>query len=134
MAGNVFVNGTFDILHPGHLSLLKYARELGDRLFVAIDSDFRVKQLKGEDRPINDVGVRRIMLEAIRWVDEVIIFSSDEDLDSLVMKIRPIHMVVGNDYVDKPVIGSRWAKHLHFFDKIDEYSTTRTIQRITDRG
>jgi len=134
MAGNVFVNGTFDILHPGHLSLLKYARELGDRLFVAIDSDFRVKQLKGEDRPINDVGVRRTMLEAIRWVDEVIIFSSDEDLDSLVMKIRPIHMVVGNDYVDKPVIGSRWAKHLHFFDKIDEYSTTRTIQRITDRG
>lgn len=131
MAGNVFVNGTFDILHPGHIALLKYARLLGDRLFVAIDSDFRVKQLKGEDRPINDVGVRRTMLEAIKWVDEVIIFSSDEDLDSLVMKIRPYHMVVGSDYKNKTVIGSRWARQLHFFDKINEYSTTNTIQRIT---
>lgn len=131
MAGNVFVNGTFDILHPGHIALLKYARLLGDRLFVAIDSDFRVKQLKGEDRPINDVGVRKTMLEAIKWVDEVIIFSSDEDLDSLVMKIRPYHMVVGSDYKNKTVIGSRWARQLHFFDKINEYSTTNTIQRIT---
>lgn len=133
MAGNVFVNGTFDILHPGHLALLEYARSLGSRLFVAIDSDERVRQLKGPTRPINDMSARRKMLESIRWVDEVIIFSSDEDLDSLVMKIRPIHMVVGNDYVDKPVIGSRWAKHLHFFDKLDGYSTTSTIQRIATR-
>ena len=134
MAGNVFVNGTFDILHPGHIALLKFARSLGSRLFVAIDNDERVTKLKGPERPVNDVGTRRTMLESIRWVDEVIIFSSDEDLDSLVMKIRPVHMVVGSDYVDKPVIGSRWAKQLHFFDKIDEYSTTRTIQRITGRG
>lgn len=131
MAGNVFVNGTFDILHPGHIELLKYARQLGDRLFVAIDNDSRVKQLKGADRPINDVGTRRTMLEAIRWVDEVIIFSEDDDLDSLVMKIRPNHMVVGSDYKGKFVIGARWARQLHFFDRIDEYSTTKTIQRIT---
>jgi len=70
------------------------------------------------------------MLESIRWVDEVIIFSYEEDLDSLVMKIRPKHMVVGSDYKDKTVVGSRWAKHLHFFDKLDGYSTTKTIQRI----
>ena len=133
MAGNVFVNGTFDILHPGHMALLKFAKSLGSRLFVAIDNDERVAKLKGPDRPVNDAGTRRTMLESIKWVDEVIIFSSDEDLDSLVMKIRPVHMVVGSDYVDKPVIGSRWAKHLHFFDKIDEYSTTKTIQRIADR-
>ena len=133
MAGNVFVNGTFDILHPGHMALLKFAKSLGSRLFVAIDNDERVTKLKGPDRPVNDAGIRRTMLESIKWVDEVIIFSSDEELDSLVMKIRPVHMVVGSDYVDKPVIGSRWAKQLHFFDKIDEHSTTKTIQRIADR-
>ena len=129
----VFVNGTFDILHPGHISLLRYAASLGTRVFVAIDSDERVKQLKGSDRPVNDMGYRRTMLEAIKWVDEVIIFSSDEDLDSLVMKIRPEHMVVGSDYRDKEVIGSRWAKNLHFFDRIDGYSTTKTIQSISSR-
>ena len=131
MVGNVFVNGTFDILHPGHIALLKFARSLGSRLFVAIDNDERVRLLKGIDRPVNDVGTRRTMLEAIRYVDEVIIFGSDEDLDSLVMKIRPKHMVVGSDYKDKLVIGSRWAKQLHFFDKLDGYSTTKTIERIT---
>jgi rfaE bifunctional protein nucleotidyltransferase chain/domain len=129
----VFVNGTFDILHPGHIALFRYAASLGTRLFVAIDSDERVKQLKGSDRPVNDMEYRRTMLEAIKWVDEVIIFSSDEDLDSLVMKIRPEHMVVGSDYRDKEVIGSRWAKNLHFFDRIDGYSTTKTIQSISSR-
>lgn len=133
MAGNVFVNGTFDILHPGHMALLEYARSLGSRLFVAIDNDLRVKELKGNDRPVNDAHTRRIMLESIRWVDEVIIFGSDIELDLIVRQIRPKHMVVGSDYRDKQVIGSRWAKNLHFYDKIDEYSTTKTIQRITDR-
>ena len=133
MAGNVFVNGTFDILHPGHMALLEYANSLGSRLFVAIDNDERVKELKGNDRPVNDVRTRRIMLESIRWVDEVIIFGSDIELDLIVRQIRPKHMVVGSDYRDKQVIGSRWAKNLHFYDKIDEYSTTKTIQRITDR-
>lgn len=133
MAGSVFVNGTFDVLHPGHIELLKYARSLGERLFVAIDNDDRVTELKGLGRPINDAGVRRIMLQAIRYIDEVFIFGSSEDLDSLVMKIRPEHMVVGSDYKDKFVIGSKWAKQLHFFDKIDGYSTTETIQRITSR-
>ena len=131
MAGSVFVNGTFDVLHPGHIALLQYARSLGDRLFVAIDNDHRVTELKGQGRPVNDAGVRRLMLQAIRYVDEVIIFGSGDELDSLVMKIRPKHMVVGSDYKDKLVIGSRWAKQLHFFERIDGYSTTSTIQRIT---
>ena len=133
MAGNVFVNGTFDVLHPGHIELLKFARSLGSRLFVGLDNDERVTELKGKDRPINNAGDRRAMLEAIRWVDEVMIFSSDDQLDSLVKIIRPKHMVVGSDYKDKFVIGSRWAKQLHFFDRIDGYSSTEIIQRITSR-
>jgi len=60
MAGNTFVNGTFDILHPGHLALLEYASSLGSRLFVAIDNDERVKELKGKDRPVNDARTRRL--------------------------------------------------------------------------
>jgi rfaE bifunctional protein nucleotidyltransferase chain/domain len=133
VAGNVFVNGTFDVLHPGHMALLNYESSLGSKLFVAIDNDERVKELKGDDRPVNDAHTRRIMLESTKWVDEVIIFSSDIELDLIVRQIRPKHMVVGGDYKDKQVIGSRWAKNLHFFDRIDGYSSTKIIQRIADR-
>jgi len=134
MATSVFVNGTFDILHPGHMALLEYAKSLGDRLFVAIDNDERVRLLKGEDRPINTAWYRKKMLEVTKWVDEVIIFGSEEELDLLVMKIRPDHMVVGGDYKGKTVIGSDWAKQLHFFERIDEYSTTKAISSIINRG
>lgn len=134
MARNVFVNGTFDILHPGHMALLQYAKSLGERVLVAIDNDERVRLLKGEGRPINTAWYRKRMLEATKWVDQVYIFGSDEELDTWVCKINPDHMVVGSDYRDKHVIGSRWAKQLHFFERIDEYSTTKTISDIADRG
>ena len=71
MTKKIFVNGTFDIIHMGHLELLEFAKSLGDFLVVAIDSDRRVKQLKGPTRPINTEYERRQMLEAIRWVDRV---------------------------------------------------------------
>lgn len=133
MAGSVFVNGTFDILHLGHLELLNYAKSLGTRLFVAIDNDDRVKQLKGPTRPINSAYERQIMLLNLKAVDEVEVFGSDEELTMWVKQIRPYVMVVGSDYKDKRVIGSEYARHLIFFDKIDGYSTTKKIQHITDR-
>jgi rfaE bifunctional protein nucleotidyltransferase chain/domain len=127
----IFVNGTFDILHEGHLQLLNYAKSLGESLAVAIDSDERVKSLKGEDRPINTQKERANMLINLKAVDEVYIFDTDEELKHLVS----IHnvMVKGADYKDKPVIGSDVCKELIFFDIIDGYSTTKKIQDITTR-
>lgn len=127
----IFVNGTFDILHEGHLQLLNHAKSLGDSLAVAIDSDERVKSLKGEDRPINTQKERANMLINLKAVDDVYIFDTDEELAHLVS----IHdtMVKGGDYRDKPVIGSDVCKELIFFDIIDGYSTTKKIQDITTR-
>jgi len=127
----IFVNGTFDILHEGHLQLLNYAKSLGDSLAVAIDSDERVKSLKGEDRPINTQKERANMLINLKAVDDVYIFDTDEELKHLVS----IHdtMVKGGDYRDKPIIGSDVCKELIFFDIIDGYSTTKKIQDITAR-
>ena len=76
MVKSVFVNGTFDVLHPGHVRLLSYAKSLGDRLFVAIDSDRRVRELKGNLRPINNSSERKEMLLALKPVDEVETFDS----------------------------------------------------------
>ena len=133
MAKSVFVNGTFDVLHLGHLALLNYAKSLGDKLFVAIDSDERVRQLKGPTRPIYDVYQRKVMLLNLKAVDEVKIFSSDEELEMWIKQINPSIMVVGSDWRNKTVIGSQFAKRLEFFERIDEYSSTKTIQDIINR-
>ena len=130
MGKSIFVNGTFDVLHPGHIRLLSYAKSLGDRLFVAIDSDTRVKELKGQSRPINSSGVRKEMLLALKSVDEVEVFDSDSELRMWINQIRPYIMVVGSDYKTKTVIGSEFAKHLVFYERIPEYSSTSVIKQI----
>ena len=125
----VFTNGCFDILHRGHIEMLEYCKSLGDFLAVGIDTDYRVKQNKGEERPINNEEDRKYVLESLRFVDEVFFFSSDTELEDLVKKYEPDYMVVGNDYEDKRVIGSENAKELIFFRRIDGYSTTKVINK-----
>lgn len=130
----IFVNGTFDVLHVGHICLLNHAKRLGDRLIVAIDSDDRVREKKGITRPVHNDAERMVMLMNIKAVDEVYIFKDDAELESLVQLFAPDIMVVGSDWKGKPVIGSQYAKTVEFFERYDEYSTTKTIQRIVDRG
>ena len=130
----IFVNGTFDLLHPGHVSLLNWAKSLGDYLVVGIDTDDRVKEKKGSSRPIYNQTDRGIMLVSMSAVDEVRYFDSDESLENLVKDVKPDIIVVGSDWKGKTIIGSYYAAELKFFDRIEEYATTKTIQSIIDRG
>lgn len=129
---NIFVNGTFDILHPGHVQLLNYARSLGDSLIVAIDSDRRVQELKGTSRPINSEDDRKLMLESLRSVDTVWVFDSDQELEDICRLYNPV-MVKGSDYKGKHIIGQQYCKEIVFYDRIEPYSTTRAIQDISSR-
>ena len=133
MYKTVFVNGTFDVLHRGHLDLLNYAKSLGEYVVVGIDSDERVKQMKGSSRPINCLMDRAHMLVNLKSVDEVRFFGSDKELEGLVKEVKPDIMVVGSDWKGKSVIGSYWAAKLIFFDRIGEYATTKTIESIINR-
>ena len=126
----VVVNGTFDIIHPGHLALLNYAKSLGDFLIVAIDADERVKQLKGPSRPINNQYERKLLLENLKAVDEVQIFASNEQLVDIIKNCAI--MVKGSDYKGRSVIGEANCQVV-YFDRIDEYSSTKKIQSIIDR-
>ena len=129
----VFTNGCFDILHRGHIELFKYCKSLGNKLIVGIDSDKRVKYLKGDSRPINNENDRKLMLESLIFIDEVVIFNNKLSLEILIKSLNPDIMVVGSDYRNKKVIGSEYSKKLLFFERINEYSTTKTIQNINNR-
>ena len=122
----IWVNGTFDVLHIGHLRLIQYANSFGD-VRVGIDKDSRVKELKGDNRPINNWFDRIEMMRSIKYVDSVVGFSTDEELRDEIKKWNPDIMIVGSDYKDKPVIGSELVKEVLFFDKIGNHSTTKII-------
>jgi D-beta-D-heptose 7-phosphate kinase/D-beta-D-heptose 1-phosphate adenosyltransferase len=126
----VFVNGTFDLLHPGHMRLITLASNSGDYLKISIDSDKRVNQLKGPNRPINDENTRRTMLFHVKGVDEVSIFDTDEELINTIRTYQPDIMIVGSDYKNKEVIGSEYANELIFFDRVERYSSTGIIEKI----
>ena len=127
----IVVNGTFDILHSGHLALLNHARSLGDYLVVAIDSDRRVRELKGTDRPINTQTERQELLENLRAVDEVKIFDSDQELVDIVKECAI--MVKGSDYKEKQIVGEDSIAKIVFFERVDGFSTTEKIQHIANR-
>jgi D-beta-D-heptose 7-phosphate kinase/D-beta-D-heptose 1-phosphate adenosyltransferase len=128
----VIVNGTFDIIHPGHLALLNYAKSLGDSLVVAIDTDDRVKELKGTSRPINNQYERKLLLENLKAVDKVYFFSSKEELIKLIGECDI--MVKGSDYQGKSIIGESHCKQVIYFERINEYSSTKKIEHIINRG
>ena len=123
----VWTNGTFDILHVGHLKLLEFAASFGD-LRVGIDSDKRVKELKGIDRPFNNTEDRKYFLESLKFVKEVVVFDSRQELIDMVKDYQPDIMVIGDDYKDQTVYGSEHAKTLVFFEKVTNYSTTNILQ------
>ena len=84
----VMVNGTFDIVHRGHIEMLNYAKGLGDFLLVAIDTDRRVKELKGEQRPINNQYDRMFMLDNLRAVDSVRFFDNQAELIDIMKEFK----------------------------------------------
>ena len=131
----VMVNGTFDILHPGHIALLNTARSYGDYLVVAIDTDRRVTELKGPQRPINNQDFRRIMLSNFKAVDIVEFFDTTEELVNLMKMYKPDVYVKGSDWKnDKASTAEEYCNQVIYYDRIDEYSTTKIIEDIINRG
>tara|TARA_B100000131_G_C17899365_1_gene525738 strand:- start:25 stop:435 length:411 start_codon:yes stop_codon:yes gene_type:complete len=127
-----FTNGCFDILHIGHLKLLSHLKHKCDIVIAAIDSDSRVRQLKGSARPFNSQDDRKYMLQSLRYVDMVYIFDSEQALEQIIKNHNPDLMIVGSEYKERRVVGSQYAKKLEFFEKIDGYSTTKILQNRSD--
>lgn len=122
----VWVNGTFDVLHFGNVKLLEFAYSQGS-VVVGIDSDLRVKKLKGQNRPFNDEQTRKFLLESLKYVTKVVIFFDETELENIIKHEKPDYMVIGDDYLNKNIVRKDYVKELLFFDKINKYSTTKIL-------
>ena len=127
----IFTNGCFDILHRGHLELLKYCRSLGKCVIVGINSDASVRRLKGHQRPIMSQDDRKAILEELQCVDRVIIFNEDTPYE-LIRREKPDIIVKGGDYQAHEVIGADLAE-VKIFGFINGYSTTKIIKHTSSR-
>ena len=132
----VFTNGCFDLLHVGHVRYLAQAKKLGDFLIIGLNSDSSVKELKGEDRPINSFEDRATLLSAIESVDSVIMFE-EQTPENLIKDIVPDILVKGGDYNIEDIVGYQTVvqnggqvKTLSFYDG---YSSTNYINKIKKR-
>jgi D-beta-D-heptose 7-phosphate kinase/D-beta-D-heptose 1-phosphate adenosyltransferase len=100
----VFTNGCFDVLHPGHVALVRAARALGHTLMVGVNSDRSVRALKGEGRPVQDEAARAIVLSALADVTSVVVFDEETPLE-LIRALTPDVLVKGGDYTPEQVVG-----------------------------
>jgi len=130
----VFTNGCFDIIHSGHLDLLKEARSYGDKLIVGLNSDKSISKLKGPDRPIIGQSERKKILSALKFVDEVIIFNEENPL-KLIKKLKPSILVKGADYSKEQVIGGEFVEsyggQIKLVKLVKGKSTSNIINKIS---
>jgi D-beta-D-heptose 7-phosphate kinase/D-beta-D-heptose 1-phosphate adenosyltransferase len=122
----VWVNGTFDILHIGHIKLLEYANSFG-KVKVGLDTDERIKQKKGHTRPYNNLKDRMDFISSIRYVESVTFFGSDDELIDRIKEYGPDIMVIGDDYDYHSIIGIEYIPKVEFFKKIKDKSTTKIL-------
>ena len=125
----VWCNGTFDILHPGHIELFKVGKSLGDKLIVATDTDEKIRQDKGASKPINNLCDRISMLQAIKYIDEVFYFNDRKELEGLIELYSPDILLLGDDWKGGDVVGIQYAKEIRFLPRLN-YSTTHIIDKI----
>jgi rfaE bifunctional protein nucleotidyltransferase chain/domain len=129
----VFTNGVFDLLHPGHVDVLMGARQSGDHLVVALNSDASVRRLKGPERPVRSEADRAYVLAALEAVDCVVLFAQDTPLD-LIRLLRPDVLVKGGDYHEGTIVGAAdvraWGGDVRVIPLTPGQSTTNIIQAL----
>lgn len=132
----VFTNGCFDILHSGHIHLLKQAKKLGDLLIVGINSDKSVSFLKGKNRPINKISERLSILNSIEFIDYLVVFNEKTPIE-LIKTIKPSIIVKGSDYKKNQVVGfdfiKKYGGDVKIIKKVGKLSTTLKIKKINKK-
>jgi D-beta-D-heptose 7-phosphate kinase/D-beta-D-heptose 1-phosphate adenosyltransferase len=131
----VFTNGCFDLLHPGHMRYLYAARQLGDYLVIAVNTDRSVKAIKGANRPIQSQDERAELVAALSFVDAVVFFDEDNPL-KIIRHLVPNVLVKGGDWSEDKIIGAEVVKRAGGVVKslpfVAGYSTSGIIKKIEE--
>ncbi len=132
-----FTNGCFDLIHPGHIELLKRARASCDRLIVGLNSDASVRRLKGPDRPLQDEASRAAVLAAMECVDHIVIFNEDTPYE-LIKRVKPDVLVKGGDYGPDEIVGADlvrdWGGRVEIVELVGGHSSTALIKTARSQG
>ena len=125
----VWLNGTFDVLHYGHIHLFQHAKNLYPNTIVRVglDTDERIRQMKGSTRPINTLSHRTKFLQSIRYIDEVVTFATDDELREQIRVFNPHIMVIGDDYRERTIIGEEYIPRVVYVERYGGLSSTKII-------
>ena len=126
----VWLNGTFDVLHLGHIKLFQHAKILYPTsiVCVGVDTDDRVRQMKGPNRPINPLAFRVEFLKSIRFIDSIRSFATDDELREEIALFNPDVMLIGDDYRHHTIIGEELIPRIEYVKRFDGLSTTSLIE------
>ena len=122
----VWINGSFDVLHIGHIRLLEYGASLGE-VRVGVDTDQRIGNKKGPNRPYNSLNDRVDFLSSIKFVSSVVTFDTDDELIQRIVEFGPDYMVIGDDYTYDTIVGVEHIPQIMFFNKIKGKSTSSIL-------
>tara|TARA_R110000796_G_scaffold13793_11_gene44463 strand:- start:315 stop:722 length:408 start_codon:yes stop_codon:yes gene_type:complete len=123
----IWINGSFDVLHMGHIKLFQRARQMGLPVMVGLDTDERISKLKGSSRPINNLKDRVEFLKSIKYIDGIVTFSTDDELVELIKGHAPRYMLVGDDYEGKEIIGGEFVKEIIYVKRYGGLSTSNVV-------
>lgn len=140
---NIWVNGCFDILHSGHIDLLWYAKLYNtkdmsysdaivtNKLIVGLDSDDRIRELKGKNRPINESSTRIRIMSNLRMVDDVLLYHNEKEMEFFIGAYNIDYIVIGDQYSNKRVVGAEYSKNgVIFYPITTNFSSSNVIEKI----
>ena len=125
-----FTCSCFDLLHAGHIIMLQYAKRRCDKLIVGLQSDPTIDRPDTKNKPIQSLEERQIQLEAVKYVDEVFTYDTEEDLYKKLLDINPDVRILGSDYIGKSFTGDDLDIKIYYHDRNHNYSTTNLRKKI----